>query len=330
LPFDPNRTLPDLTRCLLPNAAIAWKQPNGFFYPPAFHSTNLFFDEVDIRHYVIVPTFKPGTLDVDPDAVRGNYCTYPTSPTDPGEPGKLFSASFTDVDRQTELNDDDGSLSGLSGANPIQIDGNGTISVNRDEFFNAPKQVLECKSEDTCFQSPYDYVTAVIFPGCASAEGTGCDNSTTKAKPWASDCTSRSCYGVPLQRQYLTVNENMDDNQSIRMVGTAIFQRSTLVANNGEYYIDTAVSKEQQEQTPNHNIFEASQKYNFFLIYAKPTTSVTFKLYVGTGFDPNTILNKVNLIRAGTQREMPNGPVVLVTPLDFATQPSWPIGWQPS
>ncbi|MEO6964441.1 MAG: chitobiase/beta-hexosaminidase C-terminal domain-containing protein, partial [Acidobacteriaceae bacterium] len=24
-------------RCVLPNAAIAWKQPNGFYYPPAFH-----------------------------------------------------------------------------------------------------------------------------------------------------------------------------------------------------------------------------------------------------------------------------------------------------
>src|SRR5262249_27361456 len=28
----------------LPNAAIGWKQPNGFYYPPAFHSRNLFFD----------------------------------------------------------------------------------------------------------------------------------------------------------------------------------------------------------------------------------------------------------------------------------------------
>lgn len=28
--------------CYLPNAAIEWKQPNGFYYPPAFHSDNLF------------------------------------------------------------------------------------------------------------------------------------------------------------------------------------------------------------------------------------------------------------------------------------------------
>src|SRR5262249_6912831 len=34
--------------CYLPNAAIAWKQPNGFYYPPAFHSRNLSFNNVAI------------------------------------------------------------------------------------------------------------------------------------------------------------------------------------------------------------------------------------------------------------------------------------------
>ena len=33
-------------KCYLPNAAIGWKQPNGFYYPPAFHSNNLFFKKV--------------------------------------------------------------------------------------------------------------------------------------------------------------------------------------------------------------------------------------------------------------------------------------------
>ncbi len=28
---------------------------------PAFHSMNLFFDNVDIRHYVIDPLFQPNT-----------------------------------------------------------------------------------------------------------------------------------------------------------------------------------------------------------------------------------------------------------------------------
>ena len=56
-----SRKYPGTEKCYLPNAAIAWKQPNGFFYPPAFHWTNLFFNNVDIRHYVIDPLFKQNT-----------------------------------------------------------------------------------------------------------------------------------------------------------------------------------------------------------------------------------------------------------------------------
>ena len=50
-----------LKRCYLPNAAIAWKQSNGFYYPPAFHSANLYFGNVDIRHFVLSPVFVEGT-----------------------------------------------------------------------------------------------------------------------------------------------------------------------------------------------------------------------------------------------------------------------------
>ena len=57
--------------CYIPNAAIAWKQPNGFYYPPTFHSRNLFFNNVDIRHYVIDPLFIPGTYQTDPTVPPG-------------------------------------------------------------------------------------------------------------------------------------------------------------------------------------------------------------------------------------------------------------------
>ena len=97
-------------KCVLPNAAIGWKQPNGFYYPPAFHSTNLFFKNVNIRHYVIEPLWKAGTFESDLDQIGKNYCTYdPTTPMN-----KTFDG-FTAVDRQTVLNDDDGSLTGLLG-----------------------------------------------------------------------------------------------------------------------------------------------------------------------------------------------------------------------
>jgi hypothetical protein len=69
IPFDSN-----INACYLPNAAIAWKQPNGFYYPPAFHSKSLFFDKVDIRHFVIEPLFDPelgGPFITDPVQVQG-------------------------------------------------------------------------------------------------------------------------------------------------------------------------------------------------------------------------------------------------------------------
>ena len=73
-------------RCILPNAAIGWKQPNGFYYPPAFHSRNLFFDNVDIRHFMIVPLFKPGTIEVDVDCRQEDILHLSRR-----KPGTLFS-----------------------------------------------------------------------------------------------------------------------------------------------------------------------------------------------------------------------------------------------
>jgi hypothetical protein len=60
-------------KCIV--AAVAWKQPNGFYYPPAFHSVNLFFDNVSIRHYVIEPLFKPGTFQTDPTLTAPTIAT---------------------------------------------------------------------------------------------------------------------------------------------------------------------------------------------------------------------------------------------------------------
>ena len=91
--------------CYLPNAAIGWKQPNGFYYPPAFHSRNLFFDNVDIRHYVIDPLFENDTAETtyvtDERAVSNQYCTSAQN---------IFGSNWTSIDRQTVLQDNDGSL----------------------------------------------------------------------------------------------------------------------------------------------------------------------------------------------------------------------------
>ncbi len=75
MPYDKTKK-----ECFLPNAAIAWKQSNGFYYPPAFHSANLYFrDSVDIRHFVIEPLFVQGgkfAFQSDDEEVKKNYCTF--------------------------------------------------------------------------------------------------------------------------------------------------------------------------------------------------------------------------------------------------------------
>ena len=86
--------------------------------------------------------------------------------------------NFTDVDRQTELNDDDGSLTGLSHPKRYVH----TISVNLDPFFSAPVETVECVSgpfiddtvtpvlpPGTAKTSPYDYVTTAIYPKCMAS-----------------------------------------------------------------------------------------------------------------------------------------------------------------
>jgi hypothetical protein len=288
--------------CILPNAAVGWKQPNGFYYPPAFHSSNLYFDDVDLRHFIIIPLFRPGTNTVSDASVQSQYCSYP-----PGDPKTLFASNFTDVDRQTELNDDDGTLSGLKG----------TISVNNDQFFWVPLKPDECLSEQTCFQVPYDYVTAVVYPDCAT-------NNSCAGK-WDAVCETTACYGVPIYRQLLNKDESRGVGQSIRMAGAGISQRSTMVYNKGVYYIDTA-SSETRQKNSTLSLFRAGKSYNFFLMYAKPTTRVTFQIYVGQGF-ADTSAN-ISMVRAGST--LADGVVLTKGNPDpgiHFTPGTWPSGW---
>jgi hypothetical protein len=314
----------DNSMCYLPNAAIGWKQPNGFFYPPAFHSSNLYFDNVDIRHFVIEPQFIPGTFQTlntnNYELLKNLYCTW--NPT-------MFD-NFSGIDRQTELSDDDGSLTGLKSS----------VSVNEDTFFNAPIEATECDSDQTARTSPYDYVTTVVYPDCAAA-GSTASCLADPSRPWDSECSNQNCYGVPLYRQYTTKGEQAGLAQQIRMAGMNLSQRSNLTANNGAYYIDTSVGTKRQAQgvgcqknplitatidctdpatiakvvgdfpnsikdpddpalkqracNCNLNVFRKDQTYYVFFLYAKPTTTQTYKIYVGPGFDPDT---DVKMVRA--------------------------------
>jgi hypothetical protein len=292
----------DGSTCYLPNAAIAWKQPNGFYYPPAFHSRNLFFQNVDIRHFVIEPSFLPDSFKTDTAAVPDRYCTWNSTMFD----------NFTAIDRQTVLNDDDGSLTGLVN----------TISVNEDSFFSAPVQTIECASDMTARTSPYEYVTTVVYPGCAA----NVDFPTAQSRCgqlWSQFCTTPACYGVPLYRQYMTSTEKQngarqDDgsNRSIRLMAMALWQRSNLTANNGLYYVDTTVGAARQGMSASDlNVFQPGQTYYLFLLYAQPSTQQTYQVYVGQDptFDPTA---SVGLVRANIDN----------APLGFAPA-AWPAEW---
>ena len=276
--------------CYLPNAAIGWKQPNGFYYPPAFHSSNLFFEGVDIRHYLIEPRFSSvGLYQTDPVETAKHYCTW----------NPAMFTGFTDIDRQTELSDDDGSLTGLVN----------TVSVNQDPFFQGPVATPQCASDikanlppGTATTSPYEYVTTAVIPGC----GYDCAN-------WAVDCTGPTCYGVPLYRQYTLPSEAAAPR--ILMSGQATAQRSSLTVNQGLYYVDTTVSAAQQRQVNAEQLtaFQAGQTYYTMLLFARPTTHQTYQFYVGPGFNVQT---GVFMARGNTSS----------APVQF-TQGTWPSSW---
>ncbi len=301
----------DAISCYIPNAAIAWKQPNGFYYPPAFHSRNLFFNNVDIRHFVVEPLFKEITPDeYDPfqqnqQAVTGRYCTYTPD---------MFSKSFNHIDRQTVLNDDDGTLTGLLGASTRAIGTRPSLSINEDPFFNAPLTTPECLSDInvkpplplpegtpfTASTSPYEWLSTAIIPDCA---GTRCIDPTDAKLTirWGNDCGNSMCRGVPLYREYLTKDELDNANRpQIRMMGQFGGQRSTLSLNNARYYIDTTQGCTSQGGCPecvklddkhpgnclqydtlwNPSVFLKGHTYFVYFIYATDKTKQKYDIYL--------------------------------------------------
>jgi hypothetical protein len=277
--------------CILPNAAIAWKQPNGFYYPPAFSSDHLVFNAVDIRHFVIQPLYVPyqkNYFTQDSTAVQNTYCSWSSD---------MFSSAFTDIDRQTELTDDDGSLTGLISEDTHQTPSAGpSISVTKALFNQAPVLTDECASgqrppseptasgtgEATVDTSPYEYLTTAVVAECA-LRGGNCGGNWT-----STGCTTPACYGVPVYRQYLTPAELQDfqsnntHRPSIRMMGQANAQRSTLTLNHASYYVDTTVPLgTQQSSSSSFNVFQGDGVYDFFLLFATNRTKQTYNLYIG-------------------------------------------------
>jgi hypothetical protein len=299
--------------CYVPNAAIAWKQPNGFYYPPAFNSKNLWFSNVDIRHFVVEPFFTSNPSDPydpfyqDQPKIMNRYCTYN---------GGTFNG-FNHIDRQTVLNDDDGSLTGLL-AKEITNTGTitrATISINEDDYFNSPLITPECLSDVgvapfnpsnlpyTARTSPYEWLSTAMIAKCAIPVLPQTPNKAQcldagNTIHWAHECTNPNCRGVPLYREYID-DSDAGKQPEIRMMGQDKAQRSTLTLNHAAYYIDTTQNCNSQggcstctpdpmnanncfiQGNSRPSIFQGGQTYYVFFIYAKPSTHQTYDIYVG-------------------------------------------------
>ena len=339
-------------KCSLPNAAIGWKQSNAFYYAPAFHSRNLYFGkDVAIRHFVIEPLFDPGTLNINLETAKEEYCNW--DPT-------MFTG-FTGIDRMTVLNDDDGSLTGLVAKVGDQTETQPTLSINLDEFFKVPAETPECASDfgkdpqqepATANTSPYEYLTTVVFPSEDCADGRNCQAEPkpvgdqpicnqegkpagcaplVKHLPWSSSCSNENCYGAPLYRQLIISDEQKGDQQQVRMAGQNTYQRSSLTVSHGKYYLDTTKSEISQRIAPKEgpnitfpwvdtgfNVFEEKKKYSIFFVYAKPTTKQTYQIYVGKN-DSYKAEEKIKLTRA----KIPGG-------FRFSPSEDWPDKWDRS
>ena len=169
---------------LIPNAGIGWKQPNGFYYPPAFAFLRSAFDDTSQRHNVIdqYKRYFNGS------PAEGGNPAPPASQAGPLFPNDDFGG-VTPIDFSTILNDLDGTLTGME-----VVDAQGaflrarTSSVSENRFFDAPAQDTECESFGVQ-TSAYDFSTTVMSKlrdnGGSSFAGDG---------PWFQDfCSGDSC-----------------------------------------------------------------------------------------------------------------------------------------
>jgi len=199
-PNVPGQTI-DPHRMIVLDAAVGWKQPNGFYYPPAFtYRSSTYFKDLPTglpdpdpanplnqcfasgaANGFGEPTELPGdcrhnVIDRTRDYIAGNMLALNGGPAT--YPAALNILPTTPIDFSTILLDLDGSLTGAAGMVsgvdlPVP-----TASLSRNPFFDAPAQSPECLSFGVQ-TSPYGLVTTLIAP-TAAAPAAG----DTWIEPW--------------------------------------------------------------------------------------------------------------------------------------------------
>lgn len=263
--------------CVL-SAAVGWKQPNGFFYPPAFAFEHTAFDDNTIRHNVV---------DQYDDYIQGTV----TSPPAPMsfDPLRKYNG-ITPIDSSTILNDLDGTFTGNCWGDdcdslPASSPQRRTSSVSANHFFDAPSQTPECQSFGVQ-TAPTDFLTSVIAP--LTADGSAIDPGVWSLTP--------PFPAVPIYRQLLLEDEmpctgaicdgeTWSCNQAAFMMGAQNGQAPYLTANHGVYYIDTDTSSQTTScilgGTFEPASFTAGSSYVLYQLFAKDDSKTTYQLYVG-------------------------------------------------
>jgi hypothetical protein len=187
----------DKTQMMVIDAAVGWKQPNGFYYPPAFaYRKSNFVKSLDSAPEAVKAlnqcySFGPQDGFKEPTPRAGSCRHNVIDRTRPyikgfldavGNEPQIFGPggtppSVTPIDFSTILLDVDGSLTGATGSLSGQIVE--TSSVSRNKFFDAPAQSPECLSFGLQ-TSPFQFVTTMLAPLKASPA-----SGDTSVHPWS-------------------------------------------------------------------------------------------------------------------------------------------------
>jgi len=282
------------------NAAVGWKQPNGFYYPPVFAFESSAFDDDTIRHNVVnqYTDYVVGTLDE------------PSLPT-LYQPLRQY-VGITPIDSSTILNDFDGTFTGTCwgpDCNSVVPPAaqRRTSSLSANHYFDAPSQTAECQSYGVQ-TAPTEFLTSVVAP--LTTDGSAIDSSA-----WTGTFPA-----VPIYRQRLLSSEPVctgpicspqgeyDCNSAAFMVGAQNGQAPYLTAAGGIYYIDTDTAGPSTSCVAGSTIglatFSAGSSYVLYQLFAKQDTKVTYQLYVDPDATGQWVWVQPHLSQAGASNNM--------------------------
>ena len=193
---------------IIPDAGIGWKQPNGFFYPPAFTYRGSSFlktlpqglppppageGPLDVCFSpgpgdYVNPSYRPGSCRHEVIDRTVNYVQGDMSALNATGP-KIYDAAdntlpTSTIDFATIIADLDSSLTGASGALEGLAAAQPTTSVSRNRFFDLPSQTPECQAFGVQ-TSPYAFVTTAMarLVGTPSSAGNSIDPSVWPGTP---------------------------------------------------------------------------------------------------------------------------------------------------